>query len=144
MVHYYHDKKIHRTFGRQLEGKTDQFRLLCSLGKWTDAQPGDEYRTAPGQITCPDCLDILIPREVSTLRNMLMHRYPQTETLEHIQSIPGVGSVSVSIENVPTHTASSSTSDSQDTSPEETPAPQEPEGQILQFPQSSEPKPQSP
>ena len=144
MVHYYRDKKIHRTYGWQAEGKKDQFRLLCNVTKWTDAKPGEEYRAALGQITCPDCLDILIPKELKTIRTMLKHRHPNTQELETHQYFPGLGNVFVSISSERTHTASSSTSDSQGTSPVGTQAPQEPEGQILQFPQSSEPEPRSP
>jgi hypothetical protein len=144
MVHYYRDKKIHRTYGWQAEGKKDQFRLLCNVTKWTDAQPGEEYRTALGQITCPDCLDILIPKELKTIRTMLKHRHPNTPELETHQYFPGLGSVSVAIVSGQKRISWSSIDGSPNTSPEETPAPQEPEGQILQFPQSSEPEPQSP
>lgn len=78
MIHYYTQKKYDRL----------AYKLLCTK-EWVQDERGDmPYSvrktlpmavTAPVQVTCLQCLDLLIPKHEEILKTMLANRAKQKE-----------------------------------------------------------------
>lgn len=46
-----------------------QYKLLCT-NQYVSGGGSDSFLTVPGRITCPACLDILIPKQEALLERM--------------------------------------------------------------------------
>lgn len=75
-AHQYIGKKYARM---RSDIESDQVRLICS-GRWIDYDP-TKHVTVPTNVTCPNCLEILIPIAESRLK-LMQTNYLRTKPAE--------------------------------------------------------------
>ncbi len=73
MKHKYTWRRNHNMFNRS-PGAEEAYKLLCETG-WTNVKDLKERPVSvPHNVTCPKCLDLLIPKKQKELDQMLRNR----------------------------------------------------------------------